>query len=139
MSDWKSRVDAYKTEIWLQQKKHEQKGELLTNILGTVFSTIGNIIESLLDTKDVRKTANLSRFHCHVKGCTVVSRFPGEREVGQRYEPGWDYQKGTYFPIMRSDFSIPGDLVRCEKCGGWTCTNPDHLHNGICVECGKRL
>jgi len=47
-------------------------------------------------------------------GCPVV--------VGEHYENDW---------------SRPENFYRCEICNHWTCA--EHIHNGICLKCSKKL
>jgi hypothetical protein len=108
MDDWRKKIDKFREKERLLQEEAKKKAETAKK-----------------NNEQESRREQLHGFRCHI--CHTPARIPGTKYGHDEY--------GASMPS--NDWSIPGDLYRCERCVKWTCKK--HLHKGICPECAEKL
>ncbi|HEX3053056.1 MAG TPA: hypothetical protein VHP83_20525 [Aggregatilineaceae bacterium] len=99
------------------------------------------------DAELAKKVKQLGKFKCHI--CGKVSTVPGSETVSyeepnprsttamQNADGDWLYDdRYVTRSSEQDDYSQPGDLQKCSKCGKWTCA--EHLYRDICKNCAEK-
>jgi len=108
INDWKKKIDKFKKQEEIRLAEEKEKSKIAREKAE---------LEAHLK--------QIEHFHCHI--CNVRAQKPGTQS-------GLDDEGSTRF---WDDWSLPGDLWKCELCFRWTCA--EHFSNGICQECAEKL
>ena len=136
MSDWKNRIEESRNEEFRKAREENERrkaNEEARKENGRLRE------ETKWRAERAKRLAKLqARYRCHI--CRKPSSEPGKRQESTgRLVEHHEFYSGPreYEKITVDDWSIPGDLMKCNNCKKWTCT--DHIHWGICKECAERL
>ena len=76
----------------------------------------------------------LAKFQAKFRCCVCGLRSAGPFSHSSNDGLGWQDRSGV--DTTYTNWDIPSDLTKCNKCNEWTCS--EHLESGICQTCAEK-